>query len=59
MRRGKDKAAFHNFIHSQRGSLETDFFKRTTIMRSGILGESMGSSLVRLLREEDLDQSVK
>lgn len=59
MRGGKDEAASHNFIHSQRGSLETGFFKRTPIIRSGIPGESMGGSLVRLLHEEDLDQPVK
>jgi len=59
MRGGKDKTASHNFIHSHRGSLETDFFKRTTIIRLGIPGESMDGGLVRLLHEENLDQSVK
>ena len=59
MRGGKDEAASHNFIHSHRGSLETDFLKRTTIIRLGIPGESMDGALVRLLHEENLDQSVK
>lgn len=57
--RGEDEAASQNFIHSHLGGLETDFFKRTTIIRFGISGESMGDSLVRLLHEEDLDHFVK
>jgi hypothetical protein len=59
MRGGKDETASYNFIHSQRGSLETDFFKRTTIIRLGIPGESMDGALVRLLREENLNQPMK
>lgn len=59
MRGGKDEAASHNCIHSRRGSHETDFFKRRTIIRLGIPGESTDGALVRLLHKENLDQPVK